>query len=237
MIEYKEKNEKGVKKYFDSLAHVKPLTKEEEHKLFYRYKVNGDLAARNKIIQSNLRFAAKIAGNFRWSGIPYSELIGYANDGLIDSIDKFDINMDVKFFSYAKWGIIAKVEKAIRDEQRLPKTELPTDHETNSLTEDAMDTSICNIENIQDEFIYNAENTNEEIEEKKMVDMFLSILNEREQKMLCMYYGVDEEKSYNLYEIGVKFHISKERVRQIIEGAIRKIRTTEAILVERARLI
>lgn len=236
MIDYKEEIEEGVKKYFDSLANVKPLTKEEEHKLFYEYKVNGDVEARNKIIKANLRFASKIAGNFRWSGIPYSELIGYANDGLIEYVDKFDIKMDVKFFSYAKWGIIAKVEKAIRDKQRLPKADLPTDHETHSLSVDAMDTSTCDIENIQDEFIYSADNINEEIENQKMLDMFLSVLNERERKMLCMYYGVNEPKNYNLYEIGEKFHISKERVRQIIEGAFRKIRTTEAILVERARL-
>ena len=65
----------------------------------------GDEAAREKVIKSNLRFVVTIAKQFQNRGIPLMDLISEGNCGLCKAIDKFDSNKGVTFLSYAVWWI------------------------------------------------------------------------------------------------------------------------------------
>lgn len=60
----------------------------------------------------------------------------------------------------------------------------------------------------------------------KDIDRSLSLLTKRESEVLRLYYGIDIDHSYTLEEIGEKFHLTRERVRQIKEKAIRRLRHT-----------
>ena len=100
----------GAKAYFESLKKYTPLTKKEERKLLKQYKKNNDLNARNKLINSNLKYAAKLATSYRGRGLGYLELVSEANSGLIKSIDKYDMSNDVKLISYSKWWIMQNLE-------------------------------------------------------------------------------------------------------------------------------
>lgn len=60
----------------------------------------------------------------------------------------------------------------------------------------------------------------------KDIDRSLSLLTKRESEVLRLYYGIDTDHSYTLEEIGEKFHLTRERVRQIKEKAIRRLRHT-----------
>lgn len=225
----------GANAYFESLRKYKPLSRKEERKLLKQYKKNNDLNARNKLINSNLRYAAKLASAYRGRGLGYLELISEANSGLINSIDRFDIKRDVKLISYSKWWIMQRMQAAIEKRNKLPEAELPAD-DTNDESEDDADEVYK--ENIN-KFDYTAEMVDDEEEKHNEMNRFIekmfSNLDERECDMINMYYGRLYSGSFTLEEIGEKYGLTKERVRQVIQKAFRKIRS-EAILEDNYHL-
>lgn len=218
-----------TRQYLKSIKNNKALTKAEEHSLLKRYRDNNDLDARNKIITSNLKFSCKLANQYRNRGLSFNDLISEANKGLIDSIDKFDLSQDVKFFSYAKWWIIQRIQTALEKNGEIKSYEL-TESVSNRLKSDDQDDEDEERENTT----YNPlSSINEEAEgenkkRKELVENILSKLTERECDIIKKYYGIGEEK-LNLEEIGEKYSITKERVRQIMEATFRKMRS-EALL-------
>ncbi len=224
----------AVKQYFDSLAHYKTLTKEEEHELLVEYKQHNNLNARNKLITCNLRYACKLANAYRNRGVSYSELISEANDGLLEAIDKFDLRQDVKLISYSKWWIMQRMQNAIIKKNRMPASELPVDHEDQydddledgegavKVKQDAYD---------EDKFIVDDDNLEDEKNVKSFIENIMSILSDREADIINMYYGRCGYRENTLEDIGKKYNLTKERVRQIMESAFRKIRS-ESMLVD-----
>ena len=121
-----------VKSYYNSLKSCEPLSKLEEHELIKQYRLHNDIEARNKLITANLKYACQLANNYRNKGVSYSELISEANNGLIESIDKFDLDKDVKLISYSKWWIMQKMQIAIAKKLQIPLAELPSDNESSN---------------------------------------------------------------------------------------------------------
>lgn len=220
-----------VQNYFDSLKDTAPLTKEEEHELLVSYRNNNDIDARNKLIVSNLKYASQLASSFRGRGIPYYDLISEANNGLMEAIDKFDLEQDVKLISYAKWWIMQRIQAALVRKNKMPYSELPTDKET-PLTEDEDGLSYKDPRYPTDEdtFIFENGGTFDE-SDNTFLDKIFSSLTVREVDMIDMYYGRNYGKQYTLEEIGTKYSLTKERVRQIINKAFIKVRS-EALLFE-----
>lgn len=212
--------DEGTKSYFNSLQNVKPLTKNEEHKLMLRYKNKNDLNARNKLITSNLRYASQMASEYRDMGMSYNELIAEANDGLIKAIDKFDISQDVKLISYAKWWIRQGIETAINKRNRLPESDLPEDRTFSAAATDGDDYE----EKIDDVFAVESSG-DEDKERNEFIENLLTVLTPREADILNLYYGRYGEKPKTLEEIGKKYKLTKERVRQIMEKALLKVRS------------
>lgn len=219
-----------VQSYFDSLTEVKPLTKEEERELFILYKEKNDINARNKLIVSNLKYASQLASSFRGRGIPYYDLISEANSGLMEAIDKFDLDKDVKLISYAKWWIMQRIQAALAKKNKMPYSELPTDNEA-QLTEDEDGLSYKDGRKQTDEETFISSGDIYDDSCNAFLDKIFSNLTMREVDMIDMYYGRNYNKQYTLDEIGAKYSLTKERVRQIINKAFIKIRS-EAMLVE-----
>lgn len=214
-----------VKEYMKTLKGFKSLSKEEEHELLESYRKHNDVAARNKLITSNLKYACKLASGYRGRGIPFSELISEANDGLIHAIDEFDIERDVKLFSYAKWWIMQRMQDAIDKKNKYHMEDLPVDTESQTLNDDDVLIKECNR---NEEFVDEIFNY-EEPDTKKIITQLLDILGEREREIIKMYYGIGYSKSHNLEEVGEAFNLTKERIRQIIEKSFLKLRS-EALL-------
>lgn len=216
----RENIDEGTKKYFNDLKDVKPLTKSEERKLMLRYKNQNDINARNKLITSNLRYASQFASSYCDMGISYNELIAEANDGLIKAIDKFDLSQDVKLISYAKWWIKQGIENALNKRARLPESELPEDRTLSTTATDGDDYE----EKIDDVFAVESA-TDEERERNEFLENLLTVLTPREADILNLYYGRCGGKPKTLEEIGKKYKLTKERVRQIMEKALLKVRS------------
>ena len=221
----------GVKNYLNSLRPYRSLSKKEERKLLTRYKLYNDIDARNKLVNSNLKYACKIASSFRGRGMSYLELISEANSGLIDSIDKYDMEKDVKLISYSKWWIMQRMQSAIEKRSRMPETEFPEDNKSDLDEDDINDLEPCKEENNSFEKSFEIDDNlvDRENELKTVISGLFKNLDEREEDMVNMYYGRVYGQSFTLEEIGEKYGLTKERVRQVIEKAFKKIRS-EAIL-------
>lgn len=220
----------AVKQYFDSLSGFKTLTKEEEHELLREYRYHNDMNARNKLITSNLRYACKLANAYRDRGVSYSELISEANDGLLEAIDKFDIRQDVKLISYSKWWIMQKMQNAITKRNRMPQSEIPSDNEDQYDSDDNEPAVKTKADPFLDEFIIDDDNLEDERNIARFIESIMSILSSREADIINMYYGRGGYRENTLEDIGKKYNLTKERVRQIMETAFRKIRSESMIV-------
>lgn len=98
------------------------LTADEEKELFLKMK-NGDLAAKQMIIESNLRLVVSIAKKYQGLGLELLDLIEEGNIGLMEAVDKFDLSYGNKFSTYATHWISKEVSSGVKNKAkniRLP---------------------------------------------------------------------------------------------------------------------
>lgn len=104
--------------YFASIRHIPLLTQEEEF-LYGTKARNGDKAAIDKMITSNLRLVVKNAMEYKTRGVQMLDLIEEGNLGLIHAVKKFDPSRGFKFSTYATWWIRQAIEQSIMRQSRI----------------------------------------------------------------------------------------------------------------------
>jgi RNA polymerase primary sigma factor len=103
-----------IKLYFNDIAKIPLLTPEEERDVARRIK-KGDEAAKQRLVESNLRLVISIAKRYFGGRLSFSDLIQEGNIGLIKAIEKFDPDKEFKFSTYATRWIKQSITKAIAD--------------------------------------------------------------------------------------------------------------------------
>lgn len=103
--------------YLKDINKVPLLTREEETSLAIEA-AKGNKAAKNKIVNANLRFVVNIAKKYQNHGLDLPDLISEGNIGLLVAIDKFDVTKGYHFISYAVWWIRQSILKAICEKSR-----------------------------------------------------------------------------------------------------------------------
>ena len=253
--------------YLKDISKYKVLDTSEVAILISRAQ-QGDEAARNKVITSNLRFVVTIAKQYQNRGVPLMDLIAAGTEGLIKSVDKFDVTRGTVFLTYAGWWIKQCIYNTIYahgEEIRLPISQrlivikildatnkfLQT-HSRNPSVEELVE--LTGVDAAQIDFLSQYSNKllsiddfnrgDEEVNQlcdvipdeeaplddqinRKFVlsdlDNMLDTLSNREQDLLRMYFGIgmDPVDSKTISEM---FGVGKERIRQMKETALRRLK-------------
>ena len=103
--------------FLKDIGKVRLLTAQEEVDLARRIE-RGDLDAKQKMVESNLRLVVSIAKNYRNQGLPFLDLIQEGTLGLVRAAEKFDYRKGFKFSTYATWWIRQAIARALADKAR-----------------------------------------------------------------------------------------------------------------------
>lgn len=206
---------KELDSYFREIQNIRKLSKKEERELSVRIK-QGDREALNDLVYHNLRFVVNIAKNYRNSNVPFADIISEGNMGLLHAATKFDGDKNIKFISYAVWWIKNSINECIETYNR------------NTEVINYEDYVIDNCKDVDKELNL----VNEDFEEKinnlqgrrDAVDDLLKCLHEREIKILTLFYGLNDGKEMTLDEVGKCMNLTNERVRQIKDTALSKLK-------------
>ena len=217
-----------VRIYYDELKKYKPLSKAKERRLLKLCK-RGNLKAKNEILEANLRFVFDIAKHYTGRGVSISDLISDGNMGLLKAIDKFDETKDVKFISYAVWWIRQAMLESIKKKKSVNFVEIDSTESNDKIIDGKMivdeedESSEANdsmFSNAHDERVKEVSEN-----QKAIISKIMKSLNEREKSIIECYYGLNNGKELTLTDIGKKYNLTSERVRQIKLCALRKLRS------------
>lgn len=260
--------EDPVRMYLKEIGKVPLLTAEEEKELAMKMEA-GDMEAKKRLAEANLRLVVSIAKRYVGRGMLFLDLIQEGNLGLIKAVEKFDYRKGYKFSTYATWWIRQAITRAIADQARtirIPvhmvetinklirvqrqllqelgrepypeeiaeKMGLPVERvrEIQKISQEpvSLETPIGEEEDshlgdfIQDDNVpVPAEAAAFTLLKEQLVEV-LGTLTEREQKVLCLRFGLEDGRARTLEEVGKEFDVTRERIRQIEAKALRRLR-------------
>lgn len=201
--------------YFNDIQNIRRLTRREEQILSEKIQ-KGDEQALNKLVYHNLRFVVNIAKNYRNNNVPFADIISEGNLGLIRAAHKFDSTKGVKFISYAVWWIKNSINECIEKYNRDNETLSYDDYTINKCTD--LDHKFEQINEDFEEKINNIQSR------KDAIESLMKCLHEREIKILTLFFGLNGGREMTLEEVGKEMCLTNERVRQIKDSALSKLK-------------
>lgn len=261
--------------YMKEVNKIPLLTREEEIELAKKV-ADGDGEAKEKFIKSNLRLVFLVANRYAMCRVPFLDLVQEGNIGLMKAVNKYDVNMGVRFASYAiywinreifnyiayngknvkipafAYNMIGKYRKVVKEYLQL-LNRYPSVYEianemniTVSKAKKIQDIKfdMINIDElVGDDNDKSIENTlmisNGSLDDITAVDLLASDvkkllikcrLSEMEINVLKLRYGLNNGKMLSLKKIGDMFNLTSQRISQIENAAITKIRLSKEII-------
>lgn len=217
-------SERSIDSYFNEIKNMNPLSKKDERKLWKRYREKNDMQARESLINANLKFVPTVAKHFKGCGLPLADIIEEGNIGLIQAVDRFDPKKDAKIISYAVWWIRKTILEAIEKKGMIDADNiddfLPTEKEIeNEINEIASKAIVPERNNFSDEHKHNP------IDAKQLLEELFEGVPERERNIISDYYGLDGVQPRTFKEISEDLNLTIERVRQLNEKGLKKMRS------------
>ncbi len=259
-----------------------PLLSRQEEETFARGAAAGDASAKDKLIRANLRFVVNVAKKYQNQGLPLADLISEGNIGLMNAIERFDVEKGYHFISYAVWWIrqailkaiceksrmirlplnranelvqIEKVKKELQGEQNIVseteaiarKLDIDKDHVADliNISRDliSLDTPVYSEKDssllgdfVEDKGHPLPENATIENSLREDINGILRTLSRKEAEIIQYRFGLNGQRPMSLKEIGSKYKLTKERIRQIEKKAIKRLQHPSRSHVLRAYL-
>ena len=257
-----------VRMYLKEIGKIPLLTPERETYLAEQITI-GNEAAKNELIEANLRLVVSIAKRHVGKGMYFLDLIQEGNLGLIKAVEKFDYSKGYKFSTYATWWIRQAITRAIADQARtirIPVHMVETIHKVSRTARQLLQEfgREPNTDEIAEALNMTPEKVREimkiaqdpvsletpigEEEDSHLGDFvedndspapsdsasysllreqlcnILHTLTPREEQVIKLRFGLEDGRPRTLEEVGKKFEITRERIRQIEAKALRKLR-------------
>ena len=228
----------SIEQYFREVGRQTLLTADEERALGTRVRA-GDEAAISELATRNLRFVIAIAKRYQHRGVALGDLIGEGNVGLLRAARRFDPALGVRFISYAVWWIRQALQSAVARQSSVVRVPIvvvrseggtrPADVSLDTpLSTDGNQTLLDLISSDDDE---SAESGYAAAECGVRIDEALSQLPARDAKILRLHFGLEGGREHSLVEIGQLLGVTRERVRQVRDRALRRMRAAPSISV------
>jgi len=262
------REDSSLDKYLHEIGKVELLTTEEEVDLAQRIH-NGDLDARDSLINANLRFVVSVSKQYQNKGMSLPDMINEGNLGLIKAAERFDETRGFKFISYAVWWIRQSILQALAEKARIVRLPLnrfvhinkikraiavleqkyerePTIVEiaqaleltTTDVTEAiknagqyiSFDAPLAQDEEGNMYDILLIEDTSSPDKElltdslREEIERILNTLTPREANIIRLSFGLSDNHMHTLGEIGEDYDLTRERVRQIKEKSIKRLK-------------
>lgn len=217
----------SVANYITYVNSIPMMTEFEEFDCIERYQNNRDKKAGHKVVLSHLRMVVKIAYQFKNNGVSIMELISEGNFGLFTALDKFDLKKGFRFSTYASWWVKSHIREYITNSWSVVKNSVKgltsgsADEKYDGKTYAVQDLSIDsdNVIFLSDgDMLHEIDNENK----MKKIKNAMEHLSERERYVLEKRVFATEKAK--LKDISNDLGLSVERVRQIYESVVDKIR-------------
>jgi RNA polymerase primary sigma factor len=254
--------------YLKEINRIPLLTRQEED-THARQAAAGQKASKDMLVKANLRFVVNVAKKYQNQGIPLTDLISEGNIGLINAIERYDVDKGYHFISYAVWWIRQAILKAICEKSRMIRLPLNRANElvqiekarklvTQGQGEEREIAEIARMLNMDrdlvaeltsisrdlvslespvymerdssviGDFIESEGNISPEdyaVEQnlKSDIDSVLRTLSEKEAEIIRSRFGLSGRHPQSLKEIGDRFSLTKERIRQIEKKALKRL--------------
>jgi RNA polymerase primary sigma factor len=262
-------DENVLSMYLNEINRIPLLTREEENATA-REAAKGNREAREKLVNANLRFVVNVAKKYQGQGLPLSDLISEGNIGLLNAVERYDVDKGYHFISYAVWWIRQAVLKAICEKSRMIRLPLNRANELvqiekarkfsqenhNAEGEIQEIARLCKMDSdhvadlinisrelvsldnpvyttdkdssilgdfIEDEHYPSPDQGAVEDALHDDIETVLNTLNEKEAAIIRCRYGLGNRTPMSLKEIGDRFNLTKERIRQIEKKALKRL--------------
>ncbi len=230
---------KDAPAYVQSLYRTPLLSREQEHDLFRRYnylkfKVSKAIAAmdldeigqalfdrvtdlvqrvetmRQRIIQANLRLVVSIAKKHVGWSPEFFQVISDGNMSLMRAVEKFDFGRGTRFSTYATWAIVKNYARSIPEERYRNPRHVTGQDELLDATADHRDAPASDSDRQR---------------VRELISTGLKVLDSREQEVVKSHFGLGGSgETLTLEQLGQRFGVTKERVRQIEQRALSRLR-------------
>jgi RNA polymerase primary sigma factor len=254
-------NQDEIQYYLKDIRKIKVMSPERERELASLIQ-SGTLTDIEKdeihkeLLVGNLRFVITVAKQYQNQGLDFPDLIAEGNLGLMKAIHNFDWSKNLRFISYAVWWVKQSILQSLNDNARtirLPVNVVQDLHRAKKEIEKTggkLDEKYENLPSIIDlDMTINEEGDtlvdilkndeadmpdavfgNKDVLKNQLISL-LNVLDERESVIIQDYFGLSGTPR-TLEDIGNDFGLTKERVRQIKEKALRKLRNESSALFD-----
>ena len=258
----------SLRLYLRSIGRVDLLTADQEVYLAKRIE-RGDMVAKQRMIEANLRLVVSIAKGYLGRGLSFLDLIQEGSLGLIRAVEKFDYRRGYKFSTYATWWIRQAVTRAIADKARTIRIPVHMVEKLNRVTHverqlvqqkgrepepaDIAEELKITVREVRDilrvaqspislekpvgdeeeselgDFVAD-DRTEEPFDtaterlQREDIQKALDALPERERQVIELRYGLRGHEPLTLEEVGRAFGVTRERIRQIENNTLKKLK-------------
>jgi len=195
-----------------------PLSKEDELKYLIEAQ-KGNIEARNKLIEHNLRLVVFLAKKYENTTYDIEDLVSIGSIGLIKGINTYKIDKNIKLATYASRCISNEILMFLRKNKRR-KTEVSFE---DALNYDAEGNEL-HLEDILGTEIDLVPNTYENMVDKEYLTKEINLLNKRDKEIMTLRYGLNNTKEYTQKEVAKMLGISQSYISRIEKKVVQKLK-------------